>query len=711
MDACNNCQTLTRVTQIRSDSKVDLAIRVYLPFPPELPRDRRGRRASEPAVQVKLGRGKWRTLARDRDASGYWHLDVERVSPGTALRFRYRHEHTWHPFAPLSDLERVYEVSYVPQLNYQWSHEPPTYNRARVVLETTLEGLVANYEGGVFAPRSREELFRDPIAKQMLRTAIPSSLAGLGIDAIAIATNSSMADRSYLNPSYNYLTYDVADFDWQLGEVREVMALADTLYGLGCSLIPELIFAHQVRHPFPGSLDTIDLGTAEQPVLPFVDRGPATLYDYGTWMFRLEDPQIRRQLVEKIVSFAVRYRLRFLRLNYLDGLVHQYSQRETNYGEVLLQELKAELSNALPDLRIASDAFSARDNPVVRDCVNLFYVPYGIPIAEVMYALPLERDRPQYPDFDKLVPALQQAAGDRGQHALYAQRYDTSDRDKSAGRASGPPSSPQGNPVERAKEQGELLVEMGNLPVEDLLDYTRRIVRNVEALTMFVSKLTYVFAPATDSLALGDTTSAGNWKFSWDNVSPEQLEFWEKRDLSDDRIFFLHKQHRQDMSRLRQIFRAYTPVDPAEDTPLVASDLYHVDRDRGILGLLRTIPNQLYESLIVLFNLGPVAYKQRPQDESGTSTDSDPYPLPLPSGFSGKWEVLFDGDWVDPLLRTSDRSYYIDTNEDLIAYDPGTILQSTPTASPSTTTASEALLPVNLGGFSCLILKYHREVE
>ncbi|NJK28111.1 MAG: hypothetical protein HC925_05905 [Coleofasciculaceae cyanobacterium SM2_3_26] len=191
----------------------------------------------------------------------------------------------------------MYEVTYVPKLNYPWKHEPPQYNHGRILMETTLEGLLAGYEGGVFAPRSREEMFRNAIAQQMLRTASLDRLAELGIDGILVPTCSSVADRAHLNPRFNYLTYDVADVDWQLGATWDFMRLIDALYDKGLALVPDLTFAHQVKAPFPGSLD--EVRHPKTQAFPFVDTQAFAFRDRGTWMFKLEDPHLRRQIVEK----------------------------------------------------------------------------------------------------------------------------------------------------------------------------------------------------------------------------------------------------------------------------------------------------------------------------------------------------------------------------------------------------------------------------
>jgi len=665
-----NCQTLTEVTQIWSDEKVDVAVCVYLPLS-----------KTGSAVQVKLGNGKWRSLhPRNPDAPTYWELNLERVSPDKALRFRYRDSKgKWQPFAPMTNLERVQDVHYIPRLNYKWRNDPPICNHAQVVMETPLEGLIAGYEGGVFAPRSREEMFLEPISRQIMRTTIPEELSALGIDAIMTPTNSSVADRSDLNPYYNYLAYDVADFDWQLGPTKETLKLVDAFYGVGVSLVPDLTFVHQVSKPFPGSLDQIEAS-------PFVDTEAFAFRDYGTWMFPLEDPEIRRQLIEKIIGFAERYRFSVIRLGYLDGLIYQYSRRETNYGEVFLKELKAEMKRVVPNLKILGECFAVKDNPVIQECVNFFYAPYGFPVVEELYKDPTKRQRSLYPDFEILMSAIARGAACQSKNAIYAQLHDETSQGGTRENGS--------NPADLARLQGEDLMAMGELPAEDLLDYTRRLVRNTEAITLFMAKLTYMFVPAVDSLRLGCLNAPGNWKVSWDSVTPEQLAFWAKTGLSDQQIYLLHKQHREDMARLRQIFRSYSPIDAETKIPLTEVTIPHVDGENAVFGLWRSIPERPYETLFIIFNVGPVTFK------------NDPYLLPIPDGFSGQWEVLFDGDWIDPLLRTRDRQHYIDSNEELIAYDPGILLQTQSVLQQNSST----ILPLILGSFNLIVLKFKQQL-
>lgn len=668
---------LTHITQMWDDGRVDLAICLYFPSP------------STQSIQVKAGSRSWQALHRGDNFS--WFLELERLAPGTALEWRYRYPNGhWQGLAPIADLERVREISYIPDLSYKWQNDAPQCSHGRVLMETSLEGILAGYKGGIFAPRSREEMFVDSISRRILYTNIPDRLATLGIDELAVPTTSSVADRSSLNPQFNYLTYDVADIDWQLGTWRDFMNLADVLYSKGIAIVPDLVFANQVKAPFPGTLDTVvdpETGNA-----PFVDVEAVSFEDGGTWMFELEDPKIRASICEKIVTLVQRYRFKTILLTNLDGIVSQYANREINYGEIWLKELVEKLRRLCPGTSILGETFSSQTNPVVQECVDIIPKPYGFAIAEELYKPPSKRDRPLYPNLDRLSCELQWAIKEeQSKNMVYAQLHnEIACLSSCIEYRCDVPWAYGGNPAELAKNQGEALVELELLAAEDLLDYVRRTVRNVEAMTMFSAKLMYGFVPAVDSLFLGASDTPSNWKFHWDDVTCQQLEFWGRWGISDRQIYLLHASHREDMVRLRQLFRNYTVVHPETLESQTEVTIHHLDRENCAIALWRYNWASPYESLLILFNLGPVVFKT--QEKPG-------YELLAPLGFDRcEWEILFDGDWIDPLLRTSDRRPYLDTNQNLVAYTPGTIMPP----------YEQGRIGLNLGAFSLIVLKPYR---
>ncbi|MGK7877176.1 MAG: hypothetical protein AB4426_28935 [Xenococcaceae cyanobacterium] len=676
---------LTHVTKVFEDGTVNLAIVVYFPksYSPAAEELERPQPEEEWIVQVKVGDGEWQPLNRPESGQSYWTLELEKVPEGSEIIFRFKDSSgNWGSIVPPGDIERMYSIGYVPTLFHDWQNEPPKFKHAKVLMETTLEGMLAGYKNGIFAPRSEEELLQGSIAQRILKTEIPERLADLAVDQIMAPVSSSVAARCYLNPKFNYLTYNIADVDWQIGRACDFKQLVDRFYGNGIQIVPDLIFAHQVKCPFEGSGDQIVRSWDGKPLLVDVD---AYLFrDYGTWMFDLANPDIRRILIEKIVSFARKYNLKLLRIDYMDGLILQYSRRDENFGEQFVRELKAELRRVEPELLILGEAFETAGNPVVKDSMDIFYAPVGFSLVEELYMPPSKMKRFLYPDLTPLIEQINKAANPTRKEAAYNQLHDETWYCEHITR--GRPHVPWAygaNPAQLAKNKGEELVLMNLLSKENLLDFCRRTVRNAEALTMFSVNFQYLFVPAVDSLSLGSLDQPDRWKLVWEGITPEDLAEWKKTGLSERKIFQLHDQHRADMIKLREIFRTFTKINEDNYQPFVQPEIYYSDPEASILGLFRRNWQQPEESLVVIFNFSNRAFK-----------DYLNYEIPVPEGFEGKWEVLFDGDWIDPVRRLSD--------EDTKGYPPGCVLETT----RGSFSNREGILKLEIGGVSLVVLKY-----
>lgn len=680
---------LTHVEQVYDNGRVDVAVVIYWPAIDGL----EGGSLDNYRVQVKAGHRPWLDLTPPSLGSdlgpNYWSGHLQTIAPGTALTFRYRPgSGVWKPLVPMTSLDRVYSTLYVPNPQYTWKNSPPRFDQGRVLLETTLEGLLAGYGRGVLAPRSREEMFQDSIVQQIAKTDIPGQLSEWAIDLVMAPLASSMADRACLNYKFNYLTYDVADVDWQLGTSQDLMRLVDIFYEQGITLVPDLIFVHQVSQPFDGSLDQVNRPHSNQPL--YVDTQARQFRDYGTWMFKLEDPEVRRQLVEKMVAFVTQYHYKLIRLDYLDGLILQYSDRSVNYGAIFLQELRTALKLADPHLRILGETFEAHNHWVIKNCVDIFYSPFGFSVLDELYSFPWRRYRPLFPDLNRILPDLNYIIHWKRPNALYAQLHDETCADEHI--SSGRPHTPWAygfNPAELAKRQGEALVQMGQWQTCDLLDYVRRMVRVTEALTLFSCNLLYMYVPAVDALTLGSSLEQDHWKVQWQGVTPEQLITWKATGLREADIAFYHGQHRDDMIALRRLFRRYTVVDPDTQRPLTEVRVCHSDGENAVLGLWRSSAMAPESSLLVLFNLG----------NHGFHRDRNVYECPVPKGCVGTWEVMFDGDWIAPEWRLDPKA------PEPLGYPPGTILRS----GPGVFLHQIPVLSLNLGARSLLVLKYHRE--
>jgi 1,4-alpha-glucan branching enzyme len=309
--------------------------------------------------------------------------------------------------------------------------------------------------------------------------------------------------------------------------------------------------------------------------------------------------------------------------------------------------------------------------PAVKSFIDVFYAPIGFSIIEEVYCPPSQRQALPYTDVRCLADHLNQSFQSDRREAYYAQLHDETwyCQHISTGRPL-VPWAYGGRPAQLAKNKGEELIQMGLLTPMKLLDYVRRTVRNAEALTMFSATLRYMFVPEVDSLGLGALDHPELWKVQWDGVTPKQMIEWQQTGLTDRDILWYHSRHRQDMIKLRQIFRTYSKVDEQSYQPLVQPQVYYYDQDSSILSLFRSSLADRHESLLVIFNFGNEDFNQ-----------DRPYELPTPEEFMGTWEVLFDGD------RT---------------YAAGTILHT----GEATFSNRPNSLKLQIYGFSLLVLRY-----
>ena len=617
---------LSHVQRVNDDRSFDIQLLIYLPpsnpQPPSL------------TIQGNVGSGPWQDLNPPQPPEQpCWHLLLTQGPPNQPIHLRYAWgSQDWQPLTPLNGLETIYGTMYSPRLAPAWNHSPPAYTHAKVLMESTLEGLLAGYKGGRFAPQDIQDLFKASIADRILKTDIPGQLSEWGIDEIMVPVCSSVADRSHLDPKFNYLTYNFVNLDWQIGDGAGFQALVDRFYHHGIQLIPDLIFAHQVRKPFPGSIDQMldDQGNAF-----LVDEDAFLFRDYGTWMFDLSNPQVRQLLIEKLIFFVKRFRLKVIRIDYVDGLILQYSNRDHNSAEDFIRELKAGLRQHCPEVVALGETFEVAGNEAVKDFIDVFYAPIGFTLVEELYKPPSRSDRPLYPDIHVLVNHVEDILQSPRREAYYAQLHDETWYCQHI--VQGRPYVPWaygGHPAQLAKNQGEELIQMGLLDRPNLLDFVRRTVRNAEALTMFLANLRYMYVPSVDSLNLGCLDEPDQWKVVWPDSPLPQLSLWQQATgLDRSTIINLHRQHRQDMVQLRQIFRQYTRVNEETYQPLVKPKVNHFDPDASLLSLLRWNPHYPQESLLIIFNFG-----------ASTFTAQSIYEIPIPDGFEGCWRVVFDGE-------------------------------------------------------------------
>ena len=626
---------LTRVSEVFEDGTVNLSVKVYLPLVNQVQFHTSNPTPRNYQVQIKVGRGNWQPLHPPHPRESCWSLELTKVAEGSQLWFRYRvDQDPWCPISPLNDLDNVYETIYVPSLAYEWNNESPSYSHATVLMETSLEGLLAGYKGDKFSPKDIKELFQSSLAERILTTDIPGQLSHWNVDEIMVPVCASVANRACLDPKFNYLTYNFVDVDWQVGSTQHFKSLVDKFYQYGIQIVPDLIFAHQVRKPFgdKGSMDTIVDPENNNPV--FVDVDAFIFRDYGTWMLNLALPDVRRMLIEKITALIKKFRIKLIRIDYIDGLILQYSKREENHAEQFIQELKAEFNHHCPDVVVLGETFEVAGNPAVRNFLDVFYAPIGFSIVEELYKPPTQMERPLYPNVGALAAHINQVLGSDRREAFYSQLHDEIWYCPHV--LQGRPYVPWAygaHPAQLAKNQGDVLVEMGLLQSNELLDFVHRTVRNAEAITMFLANLRYMFVPSVDSLSLGCLDDPGQWKVTWKGITPNHMRVWQKTGLSRREILDLHKRHRAEMVKLREIFRQYTKVDPITNQALVHPQVNQFDWGSALMSLFRCNSEEPDQSLLVIFNFGPENFH-----------GDIHYEIRVPEEFTGIWELLFDGE-------------------------------------------------------------------
>jgi hypothetical protein len=601
--------------------RVDLQLVVYLP------------EAYGGNLAYSVNRSGW--IAFPEALDGFHRIWIRDLKPHTEIMCRYRDGNSQlRPIAPLGILENLNGRYFVPDLPPGAQHISRRTGHARICLESTLEGLIADYCHGLYAPSELQDLLTETVAARMLSSRLPEHMASLEIDEIMAPVFPSVADRSHLDPKFNYLVYGVGDVDWQLGTPAEFQKLVDTFHEYGIGLVPDMIFAHFVKNPHLGGLDSI-INTADGKSL-FVDEGAYHFRDYGTWMFDFANPDIRRIVAEGIAEFVRLHNLSAIRIDFVDGIIFQYSKREENHGVQLLRELSAAIRKASPGLTVIGEAFSTANEPIVQELIDVAYCPRGFPVVEQVYKSPAQLPRPFFPDVAAMAKAIRGWTYGERREAVYGQLHDEAWRDEHI--EQGRPDVPWAygaQPAQLALNCGRQLVESGELRRRDLLDFVRRRVRGAEALTMFLSNLRYVYLPSVDSLALGRLDEPRRWIVSWEDPTPDDMRLWIETGLPEKEIFQFHDQHRLDMKSLRAVYRSTTPIDEENHRPLTSIELFHSDPQASVLGVLRRDIRNPQSAVVVLFNFGPLRFT------AGMS-----YQLPLPPDLKGGWEVLFDGDNV-----------------------------------------------------------------
>ena len=588
------------VTTRNGRGRCSYAIRCYLGYGAE------GRRAWVTTHELRP-----RRFELQFDAQSRRHCTtIPDIRIGTELSFEAEtDDHQRIPWVPIEEAETVFGRVRVPDLDPSWheSAEPPAPGprRFQILLEATLEGLLADYQGGSHAPSSMEELLELSIAARILRTQIPERLAEMGYTELMVPIFSSVADRTKLDPKFNYLVYNLS-LDWQLGTHREMRQLVERFRQAGIELIPDLVFVHQVSDPYDGSVSDWAIRHGQRSA--FQDPDPYLFRDYGTWMFNLADAEVRQVVCTKLCHLISSLGLHKIRVDYIDGLVLQYSRRPENWGCALLDELHDALNRSCPGLEIIGEAFSTASAPPVQQLISSAYSPRGFQLMETLL-------RPGYPDMfhtgatvDSICTSLQQATLQSVRESNYAQLHDECWHDLFI--EQGRPATPWAYgkmPLGLALDHASQLAEQGFIGASDQLPISIRLTALITVLGMVMSFSRWMETVGAISLDTGRLDEQDHWKFLWSPSDRLNRSIWKAVGSDASLIAEELDAFRAALMTVRRALLQLGAV--ADNPPGPPLQIVHRDPQNGLIGLLRW-GDQATTPLLVLANLAPYRLNQ-----------------------------------------------------------------------------------------------------
>jgi len=570
----------SQVIRLKGARRCDYAISCYLGP------DAASRRAW---VQTRELRPRRFELCFDPQTTRH-HAEIPDIRIGTELSFQLESsDQKPLPWVPIEESETVFGRVRVPDLDPAWVNPsgPSTAQAVpsgfQILLETTLEGLLADYQGGIHAPRAMEELLELSIAARINRTQIPERLAAMGYTELMVPIFASVADRTKLDPKFNYLVYNLS-LDWQLGTHREMRELIQNFRKAGIELIPDLVFVHQVTNPYDGSVS--DYAIRDGQLSAFQDPDPYLFRDYGTWMFNLSDPVVREVVIAKILHLVQRLDLKKIRVDYIDGLVLQYSRRSQNWGCSLLDELHSSLMMSCPQLEIIGEAFSTASAPQVQRLIASSYSPRGFQLMETLL-------RPGYQDLfytgatvDSICRSIDAANQQSGRESNYAQLHDECWQDEFI---------EQGRPATRwaygkmplglAFDHCSQLLEQQFFSRQELLPVSIRLTALITVLGMVMSFSRWMETVGSLTLDTGRLDEEDHWKFLWSPTDRLNRAIWQ--DVGDDSNVIADEflAFRGAMEAIRTSLLNLGPVAPNPPGPPLR--IVHRDYQNGLIALLR----------------------------------------------------------------------------------------------------------------------------
>lgn len=594
---------ISQVVKRHPGGLVDYQVRIYL-----------GRLIGEKVLRVKcttdeLIPRRWRLNATR--SGNFWDLLLKRIRPGTALFFSLDLDDGRSiPLVPMGESDVVNGVVRVPDYHPDWLRPQAvrTDNAASrpstgmdILLEQTLEGLLADYEQGLYFTDAIEELLTWSVADRILQTKIPEAVRDLGYSEIMFPLFASVADRCNLDPKFNYLVYNLS-VDWQLGTAKSMRLLVQRFRECGIELVPDLVFVHQVKNPYPGSNNDLSMLTGLPS--PFEDPDPFLFRDYGTWHFNLADPIVREIIVDKILETILTLDFNTLRVDYIDGLLMQSEQRSVNHGALLLHELRQRLEQDCPRVRIIGEAFQSAGDPAVRDLIDSIYAPRAFSLLDLLLTSAPNCSVATRDTVDGLTMLIACFNDQDHAESNYSQLHDECWCDHWLSR--GRPQTPWAYgamPMGLAMKRIDNLIDQGWIEPTTRLEMAVALTVLIRTLGLALSFSRWMETSGCLSLDQGRLDDPLHWQFPWSPTGTLSRRLFPAAGLTEDCRQALINSARAHVAAANHLFRR---IGRSERNPLGAPlRMVHGDVHSGLAAFVRwgrDHPNPV----LVLVNLSPV---------------------------------------------------------------------------------------------------------
>lgn len=559
----------------------------------------------------------------EKSSTGLWECKLKKIRPGTGLDLTIEvNDGRTLPFVPIGESDVVNGVVRVPDCDPAWldstnaacgPNATPDRQTMAILLEQTLEGLLAVYDGGTYFTDAAEELISWSIAARLLQTRIPEQIRDLGYTEIMFPLYASVANRCHLNSKFNYLVYNLSA-DWQLGSSRELRALVHRFRDCGIELVPDLVFVHQVSNPYDGSSD--DLAERDAEIRPYQDTDAFLFRDYGTWHFDLEDPIIRQILIEKFGEVILGLDLKIARVDYIDGLIMQYANREINWSKILLNELRQYIMQYFPNLRIIGEAFQTAAEPEVKSLIDSAYSPRGFALLDLLLGPGHEHHQVIRGCVERLTDTIEESNNQSGSESNYTQLHDECWQDDwiSLGRPHTPWAygmMPMGLSLKRV----DTLIQHDWIDASERLHAAAKLTQIIRVLGATLSFTRWMETSGCLSLDQGRLDDSGHWKFCWDENSKLSKTLFLGEGLSREERRYLFSSLRHNVAATNQLLKK---IGISEINPLGKPlRMIHGDIHSGMSAYVRWGRNHP-NPMLVLLNMSP-----------RTSADSNGYTINL----------------------------------------------------------------------------------